>query len=106
MESKQPVNNWLQQTGGRFKHAACFHRRYSSAERVLRGITTPTEMGIEESLKSLNAHLSSYLNGGQLLFLELEDNIKCNCHGVLDGRLTVGEPAVSIRLRLVQLRPN
>jgi uridine kinase len=41
------------------------------ARRFLRDITANTGQGAEESIKSLNAHLSSYLNGGQLLFLEL-----------------------------------
>ena len=70
------------------------------ARRLLRDIITHTRQGAEDSIKSLNAHLSSYLNGGQLLFLELENQIKSNCDIVLDWRLTVDELAASIRRRV------
>ena len=72
------------------------------ARRLLRDITTPTRQGAEDSIKSLNAHLYSYLNGGQLLFLELEKQIRGNCDIVLDGRLTVDELAATICKRLRQ----
>ncbi|MCH8989817.1 MAG: hypothetical protein IIA92_13560 [Chloroflexi bacterium] len=76
------------------------------ARRLLRDITTHTVKGAENSIKSLNAHLSSYLNGGRLLFLELENQIKSNCDIVLDGRLTVDELAATICMRLRQRQPN
>ena len=72
------------------------------ARRLLRDITTPTRQGAEDSIKSLNAHLYSYLNGGQLLFLELEKQIRGNCDIVLDGRLPVDELAATIYKRLRQ----
>ena len=72
------------------------------ARRLLRDITTPTRQGAEDSIKSLNAHLYSYLNGGQLLFLELEKQIRGNSDIVLDGRLTVDELAATIYKRLRQ----
>jgi uridine kinase len=75
------------------------------ARRIMRDINTQTEKGAENAVKYLNAHLSSYLNGGQLLFLELEKQIKSNCDIVLDGRLTVDELAAAICLRLGQLSP-
>jgi hypothetical protein len=67
---------------------------------------TLNEQGNEDSVKSLYAHISSYLNGGRLLFLELENQIKSNCDIILDGRLTMDELAETIRLRLMQSRPN
>jgi hypothetical protein len=72
----------------------------------LRDITTTTEGGNETSLKSLDAHLSSYLNGDQSLFLEIERQIKGNCDIVLDGRLAVDELASTICLRLRRSRPS
>ena len=72
------------------------------ARRLLRDITSTTEGGNEESLKSLDAHLSSYLNGGRLLFLELGNQIKSNCDIVLDGHLPVDELAATIYKRLRQ----
>ena len=75
------------------------------ARKLLRDITTHAEKGAENPVKCLNAHLSSYLNGGRLLFLELENQIKVNCDIVLDGRLTVDELAATICLRLKQSRP-
>ena len=69
------------------------------ARRILRDITTHTGQGAEDSIKNLNAHLSSYLNGGQSLFLELEKQIRRNCDIVLDGRLTVDELAATIYKR-------
>ncbi len=74
----------------------------AKARRLLRDINTHTGQGAEDSIKSLNAHLSSYLNGGQLLFLELEKQIRGNCDIVLDGRLTVDELAATIYKRLRQ----
>ncbi len=59
------------------------------ARRLLRDITSPSGQCAEDSVKSLKANLSSYLNGGRLLYLELENQIKSNCDIVLDGRLTV-----------------
>ncbi len=75
------------------------------ARRLLRDITTHTGQGAEDSINSLNANLSSYLNGGQLLFLELEKQIRGNCDIVLDGRLTVDELAATIYKRLRQQSP-
>ena len=70
------------------------------ARKLLRYITAPTEKATENSIKCLNAHLTSYLNGGRLLFLELENQIKGNCDIVVDGRLTVDELAASICRRV------
>ena len=72
------------------------------ARRLLRDFTGQTE----NPVKWLDAHLSYYLNGGQLLFLELKNQIKGNCDIVVDGLLTVDELAATICLRLKQVRPN
>ena len=72
------------------------------ARRLLRDITSTTEGGNEESLKSLDAHLSSYLNGGRSLFLEMGNQIKSNSDIVLDGHLPVDELAATIYKRLRQ----
>ncbi len=66
------------------------------ARRLLRDITSTTEGVNEESLKSLDAHLSSYLNGDRSLFLEIERQIKGNCDIVLDGCLAVDELAATL----------
>ena len=76
------------------------------ARRLLRDITNHTGQGAEDSIKSLNSNLSSYLNRGQLLYLELENQIKRNCDMILDGRLRVDELAATIYMRLRQLQPN
>ncbi len=76
------------------------------ARRLLRDITSHTGQGAEDSIKSLKANLSSYLKGGQSLYLELEKQIKRNCDMVLDGRLTVDELAATIYKRLRQQQPN
>ena len=76
------------------------------ARRLLRDITSHTGQGAEDSIKTLKANLSSYLDGGQLLFLELERQIKRNCDMVLDGRLTVDELAATIYMRLRQQQSN
>ena len=76
------------------------------ARRLLRDITSPSEQCAEDSIKSLKANLSSYLKGGQSLYLELEKQIKRNCDMVLDGRLTVDELAATIYKRLRQQQPN
>ena len=70
------------------------------ARRLLRDITTHSGQGAEDSIKSFNAHFSSYLGGGRLLYLELENQIKSNCDIVLDGRLTVDDLAASICRRV------
>ena len=72
------------------------------ARRFLRDFTTDAE----NFVKGLDNHLSSYLDGGRLLFLELENQIKGNCDIVLDGLLTVDELAATIRLRLRKLWPT
>ena len=72
------------------------------ARRLLRDIASDTEQGAENSVECLNGHLSSYLNGGRLLFLALENQIKGNCEIVLDGRLMVDDLAETICLRLQQ----
>lgn len=76
------------------------------ARRLLRDITSHAGQGAEDSIKSLVANLSSYLSGGQLLYLELERQIKRNCDMVLDGRLTVDELAATIYMRLRQQQSN
>ena len=76
------------------------------ARRLLRDIPSHPTQGAEDSIKSLKANLSSYLNGGQLLYLELENQIKQKCDIVLDGRRTVDELAATIYMRLRQQRPN
>jgi pyridoxal/pyridoxine/pyridoxamine kinase len=68
----------------------------------MRDFTTHTEKGTENSIKCINAHLSTYLNGGRSLFLELGNQIKGNCDIVLDGHLTVDELAATIYKRLRQ----
>ncbi len=70
------------------------------ARRLLRDITSHTAQAAADSIKSLVANLSSYLSGGRLLYLELENQIKSNCDIVLDGRLTVDELAATICKRL------
>ncbi len=76
------------------------------ARRLLRDITSPTGQGAEDSIESLKADLFSYLNGGRLLYLELENQIKSNCDIVLDGRFTVDKLATTIYMRLSQQQPN
>ena len=73
------------------------------ARRLLRDIATNTEKSAQNSVKCLHLNLSSYLDGGRLLFLEFENQIKGNCDIVLDGRLTVDELAATICQRLRQL---
>ena len=72
------------------------------ARRIMRDFTTHTKKGTEYSVECINAHLSTYLNGGRLLFLELGNQIKGNCDIVLDGHLTVDELAATIHKRLRQ----
>jgi len=76
------------------------------ARRLLRDITNQTAQNAEDSIKSIKANLSSYLNGGQLLYLELENQIKRNSDIVLDGRLTADELATAIYTRIRPQRPN
>ena len=77
-------------------------RKLLAAGHEVRTITGHPGPCAEDSIKSLNAHLSSYLNGGRSLFLELEEQIKGNCDIILDGRLRVDELAATIYMRLRQ----
>ena len=76
------------------------------ARRLLRDTPTHTGQVVGDSIKSLKADLSSYLNGGQSLYLELEKQIKRDCDMVLDGRLGVDERAARICKRLGQQQPH
>jgi uridine kinase len=68
------------------------------ARRLLRDI--PAEQGSEEIIKSLKKNLSSYLNGGRLLYLQFQQQIKEKCDLILDGCLTVDELAGAIYMRI------
>ena len=76
------------------------------ARRLLRDVTSNTGQSAEDSIKTLKANLSSYLKGGQLLYLELENQIKRNCDMVLDERLTVDELAATIFTTFRQQQPD
>lgn len=76
------------------------------ARRLLRDISSDTEHPAEDTIKSLKAQLSSYLNGGRLLYIEFQNQIKQKCDLVLDGRLTVDELATAIYRAIKQHQAN
>lgn len=72
------------------------------ARRFLRDIPSQAEQGTEETIKSLKTNLCSYLNGGRLLYLQFQRQIKEKCDLILDGCLTVDELAGAIYMNQSQ----
>ncbi len=71
------------------------------ARRLMRGIAD-AEVGAEEAVESIEVELSSYLDGGRFLYVELRDRIKRKCDLVLDGSLTIDQLAGEIYGRITQ----
>jgi uridine kinase len=76
------------------------------ASKLLRNISSDNEQSAEDTIQSLIANLSSYLNGARLLYLEMDRLIKPKCDLILDGCLTVEELATAIYTRVTELPPN
>ena len=76
------------------------------ARRLLRDMARDAEQGAEDTITSVTASLNSYLDGGRLLYVELENQIKPKCDLALDGCLTVDELASAIFTRIKRQQPD
>jgi uridine kinase len=70
------------------------------ARRFLRDMRGEAEQGAEETIKSFKKNLSTYLNGGRLLYLQFQHQIKEKCDLILNGCSTVDELADAIYMRI------
>lgn len=71
------------------------------ARRLLRDLPGHGEQGPEDTMTTIKAGVSSYLNGGRPLYLAFGEQIRGQCDLVLDGCLKVEELASAIRARIL-----